>query len=114
MFSLPCLHWLFQSQIIVQYVEKDMEITQSRTNFWYIGLEGKVEKQSTAEESAEGPKALLFYYFRVISESWNCARLSTVEWCVKYPSSIILRPWYPCWTGEEDDDDDDDDEDDEN
>ena len=31
-------------------------------------------------------------------ESWTCARPSAIEWCVNYFSSIILRPWYPCWT----------------
>ena len=43
-------------------------------------------------------------------ESWTCTRPSTVEWCVNYLSSIILRPWYPCWTdltGEEEEVEDD-------
>ena len=26
-------------------------------------------------------------------ELWTCARPSTVEWCVNYLPSIILRPW---------------------
>ena len=45
--TLPALI-IFQCQIILQYVEKDMDTTQSRTNFWWLRRKAKVEKYFTA------------------------------------------------------------------